>query len=145
MFAPELTDRLATVLRELGSERAWVVHANDGLDEISTLGPTRISELRDGHVKTWVLDPRSLGMEYARLSDLQITTVDHAADALMRVLRGEAGPLRDISVLNAAAALVVAEAAGDLEEGLRLASTAIDNAAAMNALQKLIRCSQQSA
>src|SRR5439155_9645879 len=72
VFAPELTDRLATVLRELGSARAWVVHAEDGLDEISTLGPTRISELRDGHVKTSQLDPRTLGLPYARLSDLQV-------------------------------------------------------------------------
>src|SRR3954462_12797269 len=59
VFAPELTDRLAAVLRELGSKRAWVVHADDGLDELSTLGPTRISELRNRHIKTWTLDPKS--------------------------------------------------------------------------------------
>ena len=61
VFAPELTDRLAAVLRELGSERAWVVHADDGLDELSTLGPTRVSELHDGHVRTWTLDPKVAG------------------------------------------------------------------------------------
>src|SRR5918998_5060 len=72
VFAPELTDRLATVLRELGSERAWVVHADDGLDEISTLGPTRVSELRDGEIRTWKLDPAEVGIPYARLSDLQV-------------------------------------------------------------------------
>src|SRR6185295_989181 len=60
VFAPELTDRLATVLKELGSERAWVVHADDGLDELSTLGTTRISELKDGEIRTWHLDPRTL-------------------------------------------------------------------------------------
>ena len=58
VFAPELTDRLATVLRELGSERAWVVHADDGLDELSTLGRTRVSELSDGEIRTWHLDPK---------------------------------------------------------------------------------------
>src|SRR5437016_14334707 len=80
VFAPELTDRLAAVLRELGSERAWVVHAEDGLDELSTLGPTRVSELRDRHLRTWTLDPRALGLPYARLSDLAVSSVDEAAD-----------------------------------------------------------------
>src|SRR5215207_10522537 len=65
VFTPELTDRLATVLRELGSRRAWVVHADDGLDELSTLGPTRVSELRGGDVRTWSLDPAKLGLPYA--------------------------------------------------------------------------------
>ena len=66
VFSPELTDRLATVLREMGSERAWVVHAEDGLDELSTLGPTRVSELSGGHVRTWMFDPKSVGIKYAR-------------------------------------------------------------------------------
>src|SRR5256714_15053163 len=74
VFAPELTDRLAEVLRELGSERAWVVHADDGLDELSTLGPTRISELGEGKVHAGGMDPRGLGSAYARLSDLQVQT-----------------------------------------------------------------------
>ena len=104
VFAPELTDRLAAVLRELGSERAWVVHADDGLDEISTLGPTRISELKEGHIRTWKLDPAELGLGYARLSDLQVHSTDEAAAALMGVLRGQSGPMADIAVLNAAAA-----------------------------------------
>src|SRR5207244_7708288 len=78
VFAAELTDRLAAVLRELGSERAWVVHADDGLDELSNLGPTRISELKDGHLNTWKLDPRTLGIEYARLSDLAVSSVEEA-------------------------------------------------------------------
>src|ERR671912_671990 len=72
VFAPELTDKLATVLRGLGSARAWVVHAQDGLDELSTLGPTRVSELRHGEVHTWTFDPSSVGIPYARLSDLQV-------------------------------------------------------------------------
>src|ERR1700733_169325 len=109
VFAPELTDRLAAVLRELGSKRAWVVHAEDGLDELSTLGPTRISELKDGHITTTSFDPRSLGLPYARLTDLQIDTLDQAVAALQGVLAGEKGPRRDIVLLNAAAALVIAE------------------------------------
>jgi anthranilate phosphoribosyltransferase len=141
VFAAELTDRLAAVLRELGSERAWVVHADDGLDEISTLGPTRISELRDGRVTTWHLDAKSLGLPYARLSDLRIETSDAAADALRGIFRGERGPRRDIAVLNAAAALVVAGASPDLPHALALASDAIDSGSADWTLRTLIACS----
>src|SRR5688500_16813145 len=103
VFAPELTDRLATVLRELGSQRAWVVHADDGLDELSTLGATRVSELKDGEVDTWHVDPKDFGIPYARLSDLQVGSVDESADVISRVLIGEQGAPRDITVLNAAA------------------------------------------
>jgi anthranilate phosphoribosyltransferase len=142
VFAAELTDRLAAVLRELGSKRAWIVHAEDGLDELSTLGPTRVSELRDGSVKTWTLDPHALGLPYARLSDLQVESVDQAADALRRVLVGEKGPMRDIALLNAAAALVVAEAQPDLAHGLAAAAEAIDSSRAAGTLQRLVACSQ---
>jgi anthranilate phosphoribosyltransferase len=141
VFAPELTDRLAAVLRELGSERAWVVHAEDGLDELSTLGPTRVSELRDGHLRTWTLDPRTLGLPYARLSDLAVSSVEEAADALTRIFAGESGPRRDIASLNAAAALVLAGKSPDLVDGLRLAATALDSGAARQTLETLARCS----
>src|SRR4051794_146774 len=86
VFAPELTDRLAAVLRELGSERAWVVHTEDGLDELSTLGPTRISEVKNGEISTWRLDPADVGIPYARISDLRVENVDDAARALRGVL-----------------------------------------------------------
>jgi anthranilate phosphoribosyltransferase len=138
VFAPELTDRLAAVLRELGSVRAWVVHADDGLDEISTIGPTRVSELRGGHIHTWSLDPKDFGIDYARLSDLQISTVDEAAEALTSILQGKPGPKRDIALLNAAAALVVAERAGDVKEGLQIARKSLDEGKARNALETLI-------
>jgi len=141
VFAPELTDRLATVLRELGSERAWVVHADDGLDELSTLGPTRVSELRDGEVHTWSLDPSQFGIPYARLSDLQVNGADESAGAIRRMLEGQKGPVRDITILNAAAALVVAEHAADLPQGLRLAREAIDSGRGRQTLEWLTRCS----
>jgi anthranilate phosphoribosyltransferase len=143
VFAAELTDRLATVLRELGSERAWVVHAHDGLDELSTIGPTRVSELRDGHIQTWTLDPAKLGLPYSRLSDLQVGSVEEAADALRLVFQGVVGPMRDIATLNAAAALVIAGKARDLKDGLVLAADAIDSGRAANTLEKLIRASHQ--
>jgi anthranilate phosphoribosyltransferase len=138
VFAPELTDRLAMVLRELGSARAWVVHAEDGMDEISTIGPTRISELRDKHIHSWTLDPKDVGIDYARLSDLQIDSIDAAAQALTDILQGKSGPKRDIALLNAAAAMVVAEKAKDLPAALALARESIDSGKAANALQTLI-------
>ncbi len=142
VFAPELTDKLATVLRGLGSARAWVVHATDGLDELSTLGPTRVSELRDGEIHTWMFDPGSVGIPYARLSDLQVDSVDEAADAMRRVFVAEKGPLYDIAALNAAAALVVAGRAETIDAGLTLARGALDTGGARATLEKLVACSQ---
>ncbi|HEY8667926.1 MAG TPA: anthranilate phosphoribosyltransferase [Tepidisphaeraceae bacterium] len=142
VFAPELTDRLAAVLRELGSERAWVVHADDGLDELSTLGPTRISELKDGRVQTWSLDPASLGLPYARLADLAVDTVEDSADAIRAIAAGERSPKRDIAALNAAAALLIAGRADSLADALRLANETLDAKKVALTLEALIRCSQ---
>jgi anthranilate phosphoribosyltransferase len=143
VFAPELTDRLATVLRELGSERAWVVHADDGLDELSTLGTTRVSELQNGDVRTWHLDPKDVGLDYARLPDLQVGSVEESADVISRVLIGEAGAPRDITLLNAGAALVVAGASDDLPAAIARAEESIDSGAANRALEKLAQCSRE--
>ena len=144
VFAAELTDRLATVLRELGSRRAWVIHADDGLDELSTLGPTRVSELRDGEVRTWRFDPRDIGLPYARLSDLQVNSVDESAGALRSILRGDKSPVRDIALLNAAAALVVAGVANELPAALSLAAAVVDDGRAQRTLDALARCSQHA-
>jgi anthranilate phosphoribosyltransferase len=142
VFAPELTDRFATVLRALGSTRAWVVNAHDGLDEISTLGPTRVSELRDGEVHTRTIDPaRDVGIPYARLSDLQVGSAEESADAIRRIFAGEQGPHYDIAALNVAAALVVAERAADLNAGLALARQALDTGRTRQTLDALVRLS----
>src|SRR5688500_1015326 len=141
VFAPELTERLASVLCETGSERAWVVHADDGLDELSTLGPTRVSELKDGRVSTWKLDATALGLPPARLSDLQVDTIDDAADALRKVLAGERGPRRDVSLLNAAAALVIAGTCEDLRSALPRVADAVDSGRSMRTLDRLVESS----
>jgi len=145
VYAREHTDRLAKVLLELGSQRAWVVHADDGLDELSTLGPTSICEVRHGQTNTWTLNPTDLGIPLARLEDLQVNGVDQAAAALLAVLQGEKGPRRDISLLNAAGALVVAGMAVDLAQGLHLAAKAIDSGRAKRTLDELIRLSRETA
>jgi anthranilate phosphoribosyltransferase len=143
VFSAELTDRLAAVLQHLGSERAWVVNAHDGLDELSTIGPTRVSELRDGRISTWTLDPAKLGLSYARLSDLQVSSVEEAADMLRMVMQGTMGPMRDIALLNAAAGLVIAGKSRDLKDGLVVAADAVDSGRAQRTLEALIRASKE--
>lgn len=142
VFAPELTDRLATVLRELGSRRAWVVHADDGLDELSTLGPTRVSELDRGEVRTFSLDPQSVGIPYARLSDLQADSPDDSANLIRLMLQGKPGAVRDIAILNAGAALYVAEKVSTLQEGVSAAENAVESGKAQATLEAWVRCSQ---
>lgn len=142
VFSAELTDRLAAVLQDLGSERAWVVNAHDGLDELSTIGPTRVSELRDGRISTWTLDPAKLGLSYARLSDLQVSSVEEAADMLRMVMQGTMGPMRDIALLNAAAGLVIAGKSRDLKDGLVVAADAVDSGRAQRTLDALILASK---
>jgi anthranilate phosphoribosyltransferase len=144
VFSPELTERLASVLRDLGSRRAWVVHAEDGLDEISTLGPTRVSELKENQIHTWTLDPASLGLPIAKLEDLQIQTLEEAAGAIQDVLAGRPGPKRDISLLNAAAALVVAQAADNLPQGLEMAEESVDSGNAKQSLELLVQTSNEA-
>ena len=139
VFSPELTDRLASVLRELGSRRAWVVHAHDGLDELSTIGPTRIAELKDGRITSWTLDPHEVGMEYARISDLQVSSADESASVIRDILDNNPGPHHDIAVLNAAGALVVAEACPDLQSGIARARGALASGAAKQTLANLVR------
>lgn len=142
VFSPELTDRLAAVLRELGSQRAWVVHAHDGLDELSTIGPTRIAELKDGHIQSWTLDPKDVGLPYARLSDLQVADAESSAAVIRQIAEGKNGPRRDIAVLNAAGALVVAGAARNIGAGLAKAAIAVDDGSMKRTLETLARVSQ---
>lgn len=142
VFAPELTDRLANVLKELNSHRAWVVHAEDGLDELSTISPTQISELANGQVKTWTFDATLLGLPKAKLEELQVSSVQESAAMLKGVLAGKKGPARDIALLNAAAALVVAEQCDSMVDGLTAAAAAVDTGAAQATLATLVRLTQ---
>lgn len=143
VFAPELTDRIAAVLRELGSVHAWIVHAVDGLDELSTIGPTRISELKNGQIQTWTLLPSDVGLPYARLSDLQVSSAEQSAAIIRQVLGGQPGPHADIALLNAAGALVVAGACADLSSALKLARSTVESGSALGTLDSMIELSHQ--
>ena len=137
VYAPELTETHANALRSFGSVHAFVVHGNDGLDEITTTSTTRVSELVDRRVKTYTLDPTELGIPKAQLDDLTSGTPEENADTIVRLLNGERGPKRDIVLLNAAAAIVAGGKAGSLEEGLTLASESIDSGKALEKLEGL--------
>ncbi|MDO8586569.1 MAG: anthranilate phosphoribosyltransferase [Armatimonadota bacterium] len=138
VFSPDLCEPMANVLKNLGSRRAMVVHGLDGLDEISTIGPTKISELRDGVVRSYQIEPEDTGI--ARASADSIAggdSIDDCARILTSVLEGAKGPRRDIVCLNAAAALMVGGRSQDLRDGIRLAAETIDSGAALAALENL--------
>ncbi len=139
VFAPQWLVPFAEVLRVLGSERAWIVHGHDGLDELTTTTRSSVAELRNGEIREFEVAPEQLGIARATLDDLRGGDATHNAAALRALLDGEAGPYRDIVVFNAAAALVVAGRADGLAPGAELARRAIDSGAAAARLEALVR------
>ncbi len=138
VFSEDLTEPLARVLVNLGSTRAWVVHGQDGLDEITVTAETSISEAVDGAVRTFTLTPEQMGLKRWSLEDLQVSDAAAAARAVREVLEGAQGARRDIVLANAAAAAVVAGHAADIVEGVAAAAEAIDSGSASRALQKVV-------
>ncbi|HKD22784.1 MAG TPA: anthranilate phosphoribosyltransferase [Rhizomicrobium sp.] len=133
---------VAHVLAKLGSEKAWIVHGSDGLDEMTTTGVSHIAVLEDGKVSTMTVAPQDVGLEHATLASLKGGIPEDNADAIRRLLGGTKGAFRDIVLLNAGAALVVADVARDLKDGIAQAAKAIDSGAAANVLAKLESVSQ---
>ncbi|HXG23559.1 MAG TPA: anthranilate phosphoribosyltransferase [Chthonomonadales bacterium] len=144
VFDPELCPKLAETLGRLGCERAMVVHGMDGLDEISTIGPTRISLLQNGHVDTDTLVPADFNLLPATLEDIHSApTVEENAALLRRVLEGEHGPRRDIVAVNAAAGLILGGMAEGWREGVALAHRLLDSGRPAQILQDLIEFTQR--
>jgi anthranilate phosphoribosyltransferase len=137
VYADSMVELIANVLHELGARHALVVHGTDGLDEITTTGPTHVGEVRDGEVRVYLVDPASFGVPRARLEDLVGGSPEDNAVLMHRVLGGEAGPLADITALNAGAAIYVSGLAGSLEEGYRRAGAALASGAAARKLAEL--------
>ncbi len=144
VFAKEWVEPLAHVLKKLGSERAWVVHGADGLDEITTTAATYVAELRDGDVTTFEISPEVGGIPFAGESALKGGDAAYNARALMGVLEGQPGAFRDIVLLNAAAALIVAGKVDDLRSGVDLACATISSGAAKATLESLIAITNNS-
>jgi anthranilate phosphoribosyltransferase len=141
----DLTDLLARSLRLLGSTRAWVVHGADGIDEISTTGYTKVSECREGAVHTFYIHPAEFGVRKATLAELLGGDAADNAAIVRRVLEGQPGAPRDAVVLNAGAALFVADRVASVREGIRVAASAIDCGAALATLDTMVRASHAEA
>jgi anthranilate phosphoribosyltransferase len=139
VYAPELTEMFAQALRLLGAKCAYVVHGHDGLDEISICAPTRISELRDGMIRTYDISPEQFFGQCASPGALTGGEPPDNAAITRKILSGEKSPRRDVVLINAAAALVVVGKAGQLSDGIQLAAQAIDSGAAAEKLDSLIR------
>ena len=142
---PEFTELLARSLLRLGSERAWVVHGADGIDEISTTGYTKIAECRSGSVNTFYLHPSDVGLPKAMPASLRGGDARTNAQIVAAVLAGEAGPPRDIVLLNAGASLFIAGAVRSVEDGIRRGSEAIDRGDARRTLERLVSISTSGA
>lgn len=134
-----LTEPIAKILRNLGTCNAMVVHGEEGLDEISLCGPTRVSELRDDRVTTYTLSPEELGLERCQLEDLRGGTPEDCAAILKRVLQGEKGPKRDVVLINSGAALCVSGEVESVAKGMQLAAESIDSGKAQEKLDLLIQ------
>jgi anthranilate phosphoribosyltransferase len=141
VFDAALVETIAQVLAALGAVHAMVVHADDGLDELSTCAATTVAHLRDGAITTSTVKPGDFGLATAKMADLLVKSPQESAEVIRGVLAGKKGPARDIVVLNAAAALVVADRAPGIAEAMKLAERAIDSRAAAAALDKLIAIS----
>jgi anthranilate phosphoribosyltransferase len=138
-----LTEVLADVLNHLGSHRAFVVHGMDGLDEISTIGETKISELCEGRVRTYRVRPEDFGLPRALLTDLKGGDASTNAEIIRQILRGSKGPQRDIVVLNAAAGIVAGKGAQDFQKGIIAADRSIESGMAWEKLEKVIAFCKQ--
>lgn len=141
VFAKQWVEPLARVLGNLGAERAWVVHGSDGLDELTTTGPSYVAALENGRVRSFDIHPADAGLELAQPVDLLGGDSEANANAIRDLLAGVKGPYRDIVLLNAAVALIVAGKAADLKAGVALGADAIDSGKAALVLERLIAIS----
>ncbi|MCT8991749.1 anthranilate phosphoribosyltransferase [Chelativorans sp. SCAU2101] len=143
VFSPQWVEPLAQVLKQLGSESVWVVHG-DGLDEMTTTGTTTVAALEDGKIRTFELTPEDAGLPRADPAQLKGGDGAQNAKALRAVLEGEKNAYRDIALLNAAGALVVAGKAAGLKQGVALAAESIDSGRALATLEKLVEVSNRA-
>ena len=138
VFARKWIEPMARTLGNLGAIRAWVVHGSDGLDELTTTGPSHVAELKDGAVRVFDITPEDAGLKRAKLDELKGGLPADNAAAMQALLDGKPGPFRDIVRLNAGAALLIAGKAADLKAGAAMAADAIDTGKAKAALAKLV-------
>jgi len=143
VFAREWVEPLALVMGKLGSDRVWVMHGSDGLDEITLTGPSYVSELKDGKVTSFEIAPEDAGLSRVRFEELKGDDPTTNAVALRAVLNGAKGAFRDIVLLNSAAALMIADKVASLREGVAMAAEAIDSGKARQVLARLIEITHE--
>lgn len=141
VFSGQWLEPIARTLATQDAERIWVVHGSDGLDEITTTGPTEVAELDAGEVRRFTITPEDAGLPVAKPEDLRGGDAEANATAIRSVLDGDRGPFRDIVLLNAAASLIVAGKAATLREGAEMAAGAIESGAARERLRHLVATS----
>jgi anthranilate phosphoribosyltransferase len=140
-FSRHWVEPMAQVLKNLGSESIWVVHGSDGLDERTTAGPTSVAALENGKIRTFEVTPEDAGLPRSKPEELRGGDAEQNAKALLEVLQGKRGALRDVAILNAAAALIVAGKAKDLKQGAAMAAKSIESGEAEGSLDRLIAVS----
>jgi len=138
VFSPDLTGKLARVLKQLGSEHVMVVCGADGMDEISFTGDSYIAELKHGEVHEYTVNPTQFGLKLHDLNSIKVSNAQESKDIILDVLAGKTGPARDIVLLNAGAAIYVSGIAHTLADGISTAADMLDNGKAMQKLQVLI-------
>ncbi len=138
VYSPEVMDLVAETLQRLGTERAFVVHGAGGLDEFSIAGPTEVAEVLPGSIRRFRVMPEDFGVSRAALETIRGGSPQENAETILRVLEGEAGPRRDVTVMNASAALVVTGIAADFATGTTMAGEAIRSGAARDTLKRLV-------
>lgn len=141
VFSPSLTTLLARVLGRLGTKHAMVVHGSDGIDEITLTGPTHVAEFKNGELKEYVVNPAELGFVLCSPSELKGGNAEQNAQIVREVLKGKKGPARDITLLNAGAAIMVSGKVSSLKEGIETAMESIESGGAEKALQALVEIS----
>jgi anthranilate phosphoribosyltransferase len=144
VFSADWLEPMAQVLRNLGTEHAWLVHGSDGLDEITTTGPTQVVELRHGAIRSFTIAPEDFGIARSDAAALKGGDAASNAQAIRSLFEGAKGSYRDIVLLNSAAALVIAERASDMPSALALAADALDSGKAKRILSELVRITNSS-
>jgi anthranilate phosphoribosyltransferase len=139
VFAKEWVEPIAQTLGQLGSERAWVMHGSDGTDELTTTGPSYVSELKDGTVTSFKVKPEDGGLPIAAIEDLKGGDPAYNAGAIHVMLDGEPSAYRDVVLFNAAAALLVADKVDNLKDGVAMAAEGIDSGKAKTTLAKMVK------
>ena len=142
VFDAELVDPVAQVLQQLGSRHVMVVHADDGMDELSISSPTRVAELKDGAVSSYTVSPEDFGLARSDVAEIRVDGVEQSLAMIRSVLEGRPGAARDIVCLNAGAAIYVSGLAGSHQDGIAMAQQSIDDGAAARVLEQLVTKTQ---